>query len=65
MDKELISGLKREDFQAVVQGKQTDLYTMTNSNGVGTIVHGISFKFDLGFPTGKARWPMSFKAMTA
>ena len=34
MDKELISGLKRENFQAVVQGKQTDLYTLTNSNGV-------------------------------
>ncbi len=34
MDKELISGLKREDFQAVVQGKQTDLYTLTNSNGM-------------------------------
>jgi len=34
MDKELISGLKREDFQAVVQGKQTDLYTLTNSNGI-------------------------------
>lgn len=34
MEKELISGLKREDFQAVVQGKQTDLYTLTNSNGM-------------------------------
>ena len=34
MDKELISGLKREAFQAVVQGKQTDLYTLTNSNGI-------------------------------
>ncbi|MCI5452090.1 galactose mutarotase, partial [bacterium] len=34
MDKELISGLKREDFQAVVQGKATDLYTLTNSNGM-------------------------------
>jgi len=34
MDKELISGLKRENFQAVVQGKQTDLYTLTNSNGM-------------------------------
>lgn len=34
MDKELISGLKRENFQAVVQGKQTDLYTLTNSNGI-------------------------------
>ena len=34
MDKELISGLKRDDFQAVVQGKQTDLYTLTNSNGI-------------------------------
>ena len=34
MDKKLISGLKRENFQAVVQGKQTDLYTLTNGNGV-------------------------------
>ena len=34
MDKELISGLKRDNFQAVVQGKQTDLYTLTNSNGI-------------------------------
>lgn len=34
MDKELISGLKREDFQALVQGKETDLYTLTNANGV-------------------------------
>lgn len=34
MDKELISGLKRDSFQAVVQGKQTDLYTLTNSNGI-------------------------------
>lgn len=34
MDKKLISGLKREDFQAVIQGKETDLYTLTNSNGM-------------------------------
>ncbi|MCF0196941.1 MAG: galactose-1-epimerase, partial [Bacteroidaceae bacterium] len=34
MDKELISGLKRKDFQAIVQGKETDLYTLTNENGV-------------------------------
>ncbi len=34
MDKKLISGLNREDFQAVVQGKETDLYTLTNSNGM-------------------------------
>lgn len=34
MDKELISGLKRENFQAVVQGKETDLYTLTNSKGM-------------------------------
>ena len=34
MDKVLISGLKRENFQAVVQGKETDLYTLTNSNGM-------------------------------
>ena len=30
----MISGLKREDFQAVVQGKETDLYTLTNNNGM-------------------------------
>ena len=29
-----MSGLKREDFQAVVQGKETDLYTLSNDNGV-------------------------------
>ena len=34
MDKGLISGLKREDFQAVVQGKETDLYTLRNSDGM-------------------------------
>ena len=34
MDKQLISGLKRENFQAVVQGKETDLYTLTNSDGM-------------------------------
>jgi len=34
MDKSLISGLKRENFQAEVQGKQTDLFTLTNENGV-------------------------------
>ena len=30
----MISGLKREDFQAVVQGKETDLYTLTNAQGM-------------------------------
>lgn len=34
MEKKLISGLKREDFQAVVQGKETDLYTLTNAQGM-------------------------------
>ena len=34
MDKSLISGLKRENFQAKVQGKETDLFTLTNDNGV-------------------------------
>ena len=34
MDKVLISGLKRENFQAVIQGKETDLYVLTNSNGM-------------------------------
>ena len=28
-----ISGLKREDFQATIQGKQTDLYTLVNKAG--------------------------------
>ena len=30
----MISGLKREDFQAMVQGKETDLYTLTNAQGM-------------------------------
>ena len=34
MDNVLISGLKRENFQAVVQGKETDLFVLTNSNGM-------------------------------
>lgn len=34
MDKQLISGLKREAFQTVIQGKETDLYTLTNSSGM-------------------------------
>lgn len=34
MEKTNLSGLKREDFQAVVQGKETDLYTLSNDNGV-------------------------------
>ena len=29
-----LSGLKREDFQAVVQGKETDLFTLVNNNGM-------------------------------
>ena len=29
-----LSGLKREDFQAMVQGKETDLYTLVNNNGM-------------------------------
>lgn len=28
------SGLKREDFQAVIDGKETDLFFLTNANGV-------------------------------
>ena len=28
-----ISGLKREDFQAEVQGKQTDLFILRNNKG--------------------------------
>ena len=34
MEKQLISGLKRKDFQAIVQGKQTDLFTLVNENGM-------------------------------
>lgn len=34
MEQTNLSGLKRENFQATVQGKQTDLYTLTNSNGM-------------------------------
>ena len=34
MEKTNLSSLKREDFQAVVQGKETDLYTLSNDNGV-------------------------------
>ena len=34
MDEVLISGLKRENFQAVIQGKETDLYTLKNSDGM-------------------------------
>ena len=34
MEKTNLSGLKREDFQAVVQGKETDLYTLSNANGM-------------------------------
>ena len=30
----MISGLKRENFQAMVQGKETDLYTLTNAQGM-------------------------------
>ena len=29
-----LSGLKREDFQAVVQDKETDLFTLVNANGM-------------------------------
>ena len=29
-----LSGLKREDFQAKVQGKDTDLYPLVNNNGM-------------------------------
>lgn len=34
MDKSLISGLKREDFQTELKGKKIDLFTLTNENGV-------------------------------
>ena len=29
-----LSGLKKEDFQKVIQGKQTDLYFLRNSSGM-------------------------------
>ena len=35
---EPISGLKRADFQSEQQGKQTDLYTLTNKNGMEVCV---------------------------
>ncbi len=34
METQNLSGLKREDFQATVQGKKTDLYTLRNENGM-------------------------------
>jgi len=34
METKNLSGLKRENFQAIVQGKPTDLYTLTNENGM-------------------------------
>ena len=27
------SGLKKEDFQTMIDGKKTDLYVLTNKNG--------------------------------
>ena len=35
---ENLSGLKRVDFQSEQQGKQTDLYTLTNKNGMEVCV---------------------------
>ena len=35
---ESLSGLKRTDFQSEQQGKQTDLYTLTNKNGMEVCV---------------------------
>ena len=35
---ENLSGLKRADFQSEQQGKQTDLYTLTNKNGMEVCV---------------------------
>ena len=35
---ENLSGLKRADFQSEQQGKQTDLYTLTNANGMEVCV---------------------------
>lgn len=34
MDKMLISGLKQEDFITTINGKQTNLYTLTNESGM-------------------------------
>ena len=33
MEVSKLSGLKREDFQATIQGKQTDLFTLVNQDG--------------------------------
>ena len=33
-----LSGLKREDFQKVIQGKQVDLYFLHNANGMEVAV---------------------------
>lgn len=33
-----LSGLKKEDFQKVIQGKQTDLYFLRNSSGMEVAV---------------------------
>lgn len=32
-EKEYVCGLKKEDFQTTIDGKKTDLYVLTNSNG--------------------------------
>ncbi len=34
MNEALISGLRREDFQADIKGKQTDLFVLSNENGM-------------------------------
>lgn len=34
MEEQLQSGLKAADFQTVINGKETDLYTLTNANGM-------------------------------
>ena len=33
MEESKLSGLKREDFQSTIQGKQTDLFTLVNKSG--------------------------------
>ena len=44
MEKQLISGLKRKDFQAIVQGKQTDLFTLVNDNGMEVSITNYGIK---------------------
>ena len=37
-NKATLCGLKRENFQKVINGKETDLYVLTNENGMEVAV---------------------------